>query len=256
MTTQGAFVWYELMTTDMAAAEAFYTDVVGWTAADSGMAGMDYTLFKMGERMVAGSMTLPQDAAAMGVPPCWTGYVAADDVDATAKAMKADGAAIHKGPADIPGVGRFAVMADPQGAAFCLFKGDGTFEAQAPATPGTIGWHELYTSDLEAGFAFYAKHFGWTKADAMDMGEMGVYQMFAHEGVPIGGMMTRPPHLPVSAWSYYFNVPAIDPALDKVKALGGQVLHGPQPVPGGSIIAQCSDPQGVFFCMVAPGVAA
>ena len=252
MSAQGTFVWYELMTTDMAAAQAFYTDVVGWTAVDPGMPGMAYTLFKTGDQGVAGMMTLPDDAAAMGVPPCWTGYVAVGDVDAVAKAMQADGAKLMKGPDDIPGIGRFAVISDPQGAVLCLFKGEGESPKVAPGTPGHVGWHELYTSDLEAGFAFYAKHFGWTKGEAMPMGEMGVYQIFLHGGVQIGGMMTRPPQMPVSAWSFYFNVPAIQGAIDKITVGGGKILHGPTPVPGGLTIAQAMDPQAAFFCVLAP----
>lgn len=188
----------------------------------------------------------------MGVPPCWTGYVAVSDVDAVAAAMQADGGAVRKGPEDIPGVGRFAVVADPQGAVLCIFKGQGEMRPLAAAAPGHVGWHELMTSDLEAGFAFYAKHFGWSKAHAVDMGEMGPYQIFSHDGVDIGGMMKRPPFMPVSHWRYYVNVPDINAALDKVKSGGGEVLQGPMPVPGGQWIVQCRDPQGAFFALVAP----
>ena len=253
MTTQGAFVWYDLMTSDMAAAESFYGEVVGWQAKDSGMPGHAYTLFLSGERTAAGLMTLPQDARDMAVPPCWTGYVAVSDVDAAAAAMQADGGTVHKGPEDIPGVGRFAVVADPQGAVLCIFKGQGAMtDAPPEGSPGGIGWRELMTSDLDAGFAFYAKHFGWTKADAMDMGEMGVYQTFAHDGAAIGGMMKRPPHVPVSYWGYYFAVPNVHAAIKAVTTGGGQNLHGPIQVPGGSWIAQCRDPQGAFFAVIAP----
>jgi predicted enzyme related to lactoylglutathione lyase len=252
MITQGAFVWYDLMTPDMAAAEAFYGAVVGWSAQDSGMPGHAYTLFTMDGRPAAGLMALTQDMRDMGVPPCWTGYVAVSDVDAAAAAMQADGGDVRKGPEDIPGVGRFAVVADPQGAVLCIFKGQGEMEPPAQGAPGFVGWHELMTSDLEAGFEFYAKHFGWSKADAIDMGEHGPYQMFAHKGAPIGGMMKRPPHVPVSYWGFYFNVPDINAALDKVKSGGGDLLHGPVQVPGGSWIGQCRDPQGAFFALVAP----
>ncbi len=253
MTIEGAFVWYDLMTTDMTAAEAFYADVVGWSAADSGMPDTSYTLFKVGDRPVAGLMILPQDAKDMGVPPCWTGYVAVSDVDKAAAAYQADGGAVRKGPMDIPGVGRFAVADDPQGAVVCLFKGQGEVMAPfAPGTPGSIGWHELMTSDLDAGFAFYAKHFGWTKGDGIDMGAMGVYQLFAHGGEDIGGMMKRPPHVPVSCWGYYFNVEDINASVGKVTSGGGEILNGPMPVPGGQWVANCRDPQGAYFSIVAP----
>ena len=253
MTTQGAFVWYELMTTDMAAAKAFYGSVVGWTPQDSDMPDMDYTLFKVGDQGVAGLMLLPDDAKARGVPPCWTGYVAVNDVDAETAAFAADGGKALKGPMDIPGVGRMSVVADPQGAVLCLFRGEGEMPA-APArgTPGYAGWRELMTSDLEAGFAFYAKHFGWTKDHDMDMGPMGPYRLFAHEGVPIGGMMKRDANTPVSYWRFVFNVAKIGDAVEKVKAGGGQVVHGPIEVPGGDWVAMAIDPQGAFFAVVGP----
>lgn len=252
MITQGAFVWYDLMTPDMAAAQAFYEAVVGWNAQDSGMPGHAYTLFTVDGRPMAGLMSLTQDMRDMGVPPCWTGYVAVSDVDGVAAAMQADGGTVRKGPEDIPGVGRFAVVADPQGAVLCLFKGQGDMEPAAADAPGSIGWHELMTSDLKAGWAFYAKAFGWEKADAMDMGDLGPYQLFTHDGVQIGGMMKRPPFIPVSHWRYYINVPDIKAALDKVKSGGGELLQGPMQVPGGQWIVQCQDPQGAFFALLAP----
>ena len=82
MSKQGAFVWYDLMTTDVAAAGSFYGSVIGWRAEDSGMPGQAYTLFKVSDRPVAGLMDLPQELLGKGVPPCWTGYVAVDDLDA------------------------------------------------------------------------------------------------------------------------------------------------------------------------------
>ena len=252
MTTQGAFVWYDLMTSDMPAAEAFYGAVVGWQARDSGMPGHAYSLFTVDERPAAGLMTLPQEARDMGVPPCWTGYVAVSDVDAAVAAMQADGGAVRKGPEDIPGVGRFAVVADPQGAVLCIFRGEGDMPPPPAGTPGYMGWHELMTSDLDAGFAYYARHLGWSKAEAIDMGELGPYQIFAHEAVPIGGMMKQPPFIQVSHWRFYINVSDIKAAQNEVKSGGGEILQGPMPVPGGSWVLQCRDPQGAFFALVAP----
>ena len=82
---------------------------------------------------------------------------------------------------DIPAMLRFAVMSDPQGAAIVVFTPDPAMpspQQPVPPTPGTIGWHELNTTDLEAGFDFYNKLFGWTKVNDMDMGPMGVYRIF------------------------------------------------------------------------------
>jgi predicted enzyme related to lactoylglutathione lyase len=254
-TPASPFVWYELMTSDAAAAEAFYRSVVGWKTADAGMPGMKYTLLSAGEMAVAGLMDLPAEARAAGARPGWLGYIAVDDVDARlAQVLQAGGAAHHPAQ-DIPGVGRFATVADPQGAVFCLFKGSSDQQPPQPATgtPGTVGWHELYAGDLGRAWPFYAGLFGWTKDEAIDMCEMGVYQLFAGAaGSPaVGGMMTRPPQVPMPCWLYYVNVEAIDAAAARVTAAGGQVVSGPMEVPGGSWIVQCLDPQGAMFALVA-----
>ncbi|OHV75476.1 VOC family protein [Ensifer sp. LCM 4579] len=249
----GKFVWYELMTTDTKAAEAFYKKVVGWSARDAGMPGIDYTLFSIGDHQVAGLMTMPEGALDMNVPPAWLGYVAVDDVDATAAKLSGKGGTVHREPDDIPGVGRFAIVTDPHGAAFALFKGTGEPPPSLDQmAPGNIGWHELMAGDLDSAFAFYSELFGWTKDQAMDMGEMGVYQLFAHNGQAIGGMMTKPKDVPAPYWLYYFNVEALDAAIDRARSEGAQVVVGPMEVPGGAWIVQCTDPQGAFFALVAP----
>lgn len=253
MTDHGKFVWYELMTTDMAAAETFYKDVVGWDARDAGMPGMSYTLFNVGERPVAGLMTMPEGALEMKVPPAWLGYIGVDDVDATAAKIAAKGGKVHRAPDDIPGIGRFAVVTDPHGAVFALFKGTG--EPPPPADPmaaGFVGWHELAAGDLDAAFPFYAELFGWTKDQGMDMGEMGIYQIFAWGGTQIGGMMTKPKEVPAPFWLYYFNVPALDAAIERIKTGGGKIALEPMEVPGGAWIVQALDPQGALFALVAP----
>src|SRR5215218_6135853 len=114
--SQGRFVWYELMSTDPSSAKAFYREVVGWGAKDSGMPGISYTLFTAGEADVGGLMELPEDARARGAPPFWMGYVAVEDVDAGTRKAESLGGGVRMAARDIPGVGRFAIVADPQGA--------------------------------------------------------------------------------------------------------------------------------------------
>lgn len=247
----GTFVWYELMTTDTAAARAFYGSVVGWQAQDGPVPDMPYTLFQAGDAMAAGMMTLPDELREHGVPPHWLGYVHADDVDATVERLLALGGVVHVEPQDIPGIGRFAVVGDPQGAAFALWKGDGEGPDQscATGTPGRIGWHELLAGDWQEVFPFYAELFGWTKAEAMDMGEMGVYQLFNAGGQTVGGMFSKPPAVPVPFWLYYFNVENIDAGIERVRSGGGQILMGPIEVPGGGWVIQAIDPQGALFAL-------
>lgn len=250
----GKFVWYELMTSDTAAATRFYQSVVGWDAKDAGMPGGDYTILSAGGVGIGGLMALPAEASAMGVPPCWTGYVGVDDVDAYVARVTGAGGKLLREPEDIPGVGRFAVVADPYGAGFILFKGTSAEvpPAPAPKTPGHMGWNELQAGDGAGAFAFYSGLFDWTKAEAMDMGPQGVYQLFATGGEPVGGMMTKMPEVPQPFWLYYINVAALDVATAKVTEGGGKVLVGPMEVPGGSWIVNCIDPQGAVFALVAP----
>jgi predicted enzyme related to lactoylglutathione lyase len=249
----GRFVWYELMTTDPGAAKAFYGEVVGWGTQDVPMPGMTYTLFTVGETHVSGLMDLPEDARKRSAPPSWLGYVAVDDVDATAEHAKRLGGAVHVPPRDIPNVGRFSIIADPQGATLgLLFRSSNPGQDHPPelGSAGRAGWNELLATNWETAFAFYGELFGWRKPEAVPIGEMGVYQLFSAGELPIGGMFTKPPMVPVPFWLYYFNVSDIDAAAARVTASGGQILNGPMEVPGGSWIVQGRDPQGAMFALV------
>ncbi len=249
--SHGRFVWYELVTTDMEAAKAFYTEVVGWGTQDASTPGAAYTLFTAGGASVSGLMSLPEDARKSGLRPSWLGYVGVDDVDAAADRIKQLGGAVHVPPKDVPNVSRFSVAVDPQMATIALFKWLNS-EPEQPADldgPGRVGWHELLADDWEKAWAFYGELFGWQKADA-DIGVAGTYQLFSAGGQTIGGMFTKPAMVPVPFWLYYFNVGDIDLAMKRVKAGGGQILNGPIEVPGNRWIVQCTDPQGAIFALV------
>lgn len=250
----GRFVWYELMTTDTAAAKAFYTEVVGWGMQPGPVAGMDYTLLTAGSVPMAGLMALPEEARAAGAPPHWIGYVGTADVDASATQARDLGGSIIVPPTDIPDIGRFAVIADPQGAAIALFKGTGAMEWEPPArgTPATFSWHELYATDWSKAFDFYQAMFGWEKSDAMQTPDMGTYQIFSIGGVPSGGMCNKPAAMPRAAWLYYAEVEALDAAVAKVTEGGGSIVLEPMQVPGGGWIVQGRDPQGAAFALHAP----
>jgi predicted enzyme related to lactoylglutathione lyase len=114
----GLFCWEELLTTDPKRMLAFYGEVFGWTHETVEMPIGPYHLLKAGDAQVGGVMQMPPGAG----KPHWLSYVATDDVDkAAGKAVKL-GAAQHVPPTDIPGIGRFSVHSDPQGAAFALYK--------------------------------------------------------------------------------------------------------------------------------------
>ena len=245
--SEGGFVWYELMTNDIDAASAFYAKVVGWVMTDSGMPGMHYTLANVGERQVAGLMSVPADGESR--PTAWFGHILVSDVDDMSERVTQAGGSIHRRPTEIPGIGRFAVVADPQGATFTLFCGSGDPAPELAANmPGKIGWHELHTTDGEAALSFYQQLFGWEKSFANDMGPMGIYQTFSVGGAWTGGIMNGG-GAPEPHWLYYINVEDIDAATVRVAEAGGEVLHGPHQVPGGNWVVMGKDPQGTEFAL-------
>jgi len=251
MRLHNQFFWYDLVTTDTAAAAKFYGAVVGWSYQDMSQPGNTYGIFKVGDAGVAGLMPFPEG---MKGHPGWNGYIAVDDVDAIAERLKVEGGVVHRGPIEVPGIIKFAVVADPQGAVFIIAKGlaDRPMNEPPLGTQGTMGWRELFATDWQSDFEFYAKLFGWTKDHAHDMGGHGVYQLFAAGGHPIGGMMKRPAVMPASWWNYYINVDDIDAAKARVEKAGGSIKMGPMEVPGGQWVLQGQDPQGAYFALVAP----
>jgi len=250
------FIWYELMTPDQDAAIDFYTKVVGWTAAPHPGAeagGGRYMVLSTQGVGVGGAFQFTEEMKAGGMPPMWLGYIWVADADEAAARIAAAGGSIHKGPDDIPGVGRFAMVADPGGALFYILTPLPREEEPtqlAKDAPGTVGWHELYTSQGEkAAIGFYGDMFGWETVREMDMGPMGTYRIFGAGGEEMGGMMDKPEPLPRSVWGFYFNVDSVDAAAERLTAQGGTVRMGPMQVPDGSWIIQCSDPQGGVFSL-------
>lgn len=253
---RGRFYWYELLTTDVEAAKRFYAGVVGW-----GIERMPigehyvYDMWANREGALGGVAALEGSPGVKGAPPHWLAYAGTPDIEATVARAVELGATVHVPPMDIPGTGRLAVLTDPQGAAFAVYTPLGAIPESDPHAPGAFSWHELYTTDPEAAWAFYTDLFGWAKTGAMDLGPAGEYRMFGRPGgASIGGLMRRAPEMPSpSHWLYYVTVPDLDAALDRVRALGGQVVWGPHPVPGDDTIATCLDPQGAVFALYQRG---
>ncbi len=252
MAKKGQNVWFDLMTTDVVAAKQFYSETIGWKTQDWPDADPKnpYTMWMIGERPIGGVMGTP--AEAKGVPPHWMAHTKVDDVDATVALAKKLGGTLHKEPWDIPKVGRLAILADPQGAAFSVYKPEEDVPIAAASQPGEFSWSELNTTDYESAWKFYSQLFGWKATEAMDMGEgVGTYFMFSDpDNVTKGGMsnmakmMNAPAH-----WLHYVTVDDMGAALDRVKSKGGKVLNGPMDVPGGDVVAQCQDPQGGLFAL-------
>jgi uncharacterized protein len=249
----GRPLWYELMTTDMSAAESFYKPVVGWTTQAFDSAGMPYDMWTRTDGAPTGGvMSMPDDLQSKHVPPFWAMYIGVDNLEAATARVKQLGGSTVTEIISVPNVGRMQMAKDPQGASFYLYEPAGPPQgADEWGGVGDASWLELYTTDNEAAMRFYGDLFGWKPTESMDMGQMGVYRMFGRSSQSIGGMMTKTPDMAQvpNAWVIYFRVPDVHAAAEKIKSLGGQLVMGPMEVPGGSWILQGKDPQGGHFAL-------
>ncbi|TPG39825.1 VOC family protein [Sphingomonas koreensis] len=251
----GTPIWYELITADPDAAKAFYDDVVGWTIEPQPAGEMDYRMITTPGGHAGGVMRLDDQMKAGGAKPGWKFYIGVDDVDATVEKAKAAGGGVIMPPWTIDGVGRMALIHDPQGVVFYVMRGVSPEDSTAfdRMGLGKCNWNELNSDDQQGALNFYGEVFGWTYPDKMPMGPMGDYVFVDAAGTQIGAIMQRPADAPPADWRFYFRSPDIDAAADKVRALGGTVHHGPVEVPGGDRIIVASDPEGVSVGVVGPG---
>jgi predicted enzyme related to lactoylglutathione lyase len=242
------FAWYELLTTDMPAAQSFYGKVLGWDVEDAATPGFAYGLFGVGGSPVAGLMELPLEGVKQGATPRWVGYVAVEDVDGAVDQLRGLGGKVYVPPTD-SNIGRLAVVADPQTATLALVKGlkYGDRDAE-PGGLGRVCWHELFAADAKAAFAFYSRLLGWQKTEPMTT-PIDSYQLFAAGERAMGGMFNKIASAPVPFWLYYFEVADLDLAMRAVSAEGGQITKGPIQLWDDIWIAHCLDPQGAMFAL-------
>ena len=248
---RGRFVWHELMTPDPDAAIRFYGQVVGWTTEP--FPGMpEYRLWSHGGKQYGGVMRQSEEDRRRGLAPHWLMYVAVPDTDATVRQAEGLGARVRAAANSVPGVGRYAILADPQGIVFSLYTPETPRPGSDEAEIGDFSWHELAAPDPNAAWSFYQALFGWEKSTAMDMGPAGTYQIYRRGGgkTDVGAFYKRPADMPgTAAWLTYVRVANADRAAETVARLGGKVLNGPMEVPGGGRIAICVDPQGAGFAV-------
>ncbi len=252
---RGLFIWHELMTTDPQGAAAFYSGLFRWGTQPSSMPG--YALWMSGSIGVAGLMAQPGEVQRTGTPPSWLAYLGTTDVDATAQAAERLGGTLLKVPTDIPGVGRFAVLSDPQGAAFAVFTPATPAPSNAAASEvvSRFSWHELATTDPNGALDFYSQLFGWSAGPAHDRGG-SLYQVIERDGTPVGGIYrpqdpSKPPH-----WLTYIQVDTLDDTVAAARAAGSQIVQGAHEVPGGHRVAIIFDPQGGAIALHEPPKAA
>jgi uncharacterized protein len=257
MNAHGSFIWYELLTEDAQGAKAFYDHVVGWDIeAEPQPGGMDYRMIVNPDGMIGGVMQINAEMKAGGARPTWLGYFGVDDVDASVAAIVADGGQVHLPAFDIPGVGRLAMLTDPQGVPFYVMRGASAENSTVYSRMGMghVSWNELQTRDDAAALAFYEKHLNIRKVGAMPMGEMGEYSFIANgdsNGEAVGAVMRQSGTGPFG-WSFYFRVPEIEAAKARIEEAGGTVHAGPMQVPGGEWVIVAADQEGAPFGLVAP----
>lgn len=254
---RGAFIWYELMTPDPAGARDFYREVAGWAIDEAGESlpdGGEYRMIRRSDgKEQGGVFTLAGEMAG------WLGYIHHPDVDAAVEAVTDAGGAVHMPAIDMAGVGRMAMVGDPQGALFYIMTPTpppGDPDAQSDVfdyeKPQHVRWNELQTTDPAAVVSLYTKLFGWEQRDKMPMGEMGDY-LFIHRGDGmIGAIMPKMPDVPQSVWSFYVGVDDIDRAATAVTGGGGKLLGEIMEIPGGEFAVHCMDPQGAAIGLVGP----
>lgn len=251
---QGEFIWYELMTTGIESARSFYGAVLGWSLNDrSDMPGADYRIARTSDTDIADFLQLDDAMLAGGARPIWVGYIGVNDVDATADAIPSMGGTIHIAPQDIPGVGRFAMAADPHGAPFYIMRGSvegGVSRSFSPMKIGHCGWNELTSPDQKIALNFYMALFGWTNPSSMPMGPNSFYRFLFVDDLRIGAS-SEDADKPAQ-WLYYFNVASITAATQAIADNGGQVISGPHDIPEDQMITIGTDPQGARFAVVGP----
>jgi predicted enzyme related to lactoylglutathione lyase len=246
---RGRFVWHQLLTRDIPGAKTFYSKLLGWKM-QPWPPDPTFTVCHAGDAPTAGLMPMAPEFPAE-VPAHWMQYIGTRDVDAVAEAAVLAGGYIVKQPADMKGAGRYAVLADPQGAVFAIIDPE-TARAEPEGTPpvAQFSWHELATTDNEAAFAFYSNLFGWDAMQRMDMGPVGVYLIFGQNGVQKGGMYIKPQDMPGQPfWLPYCRVPSVDDSVAVIEKGGGKIMQPPMDVPGGGRISILMDPSGAGFAL-------
>ena len=253
---RGRFVWHELMTRDVPEAKKFYSKLIGWKA-QAWPLDPAYTVCHSEQGPTAGIYGIPADMP-VEVPAHWLGYIGTRDVDGTAAAAVRAGGSIIKGPEDIPGAGRSAILKDPQGAEFAILDPENSRpEVQGMPPTGSFSWHELATSDAEAAMSFYSDLFGWDVLMRMPLDRGETYLIFGNNGIQRGGIYNKPADMPAPPnWLHYAQVADADQGWRVAEAGGAKLVTGPMDVPGGSRIVAFFDPTGAAFAVASTPVSA
>lgn len=251
----GRFVWHDLMTPDVSKAKDFYRDLLGWDYKNLEMEGFGiYSMIHAADTEHGGFMPLEAES---GHPPHWISYVAVADVGETCAKAEELGGQVAVPGMDIPGIGRFAVIASPTGAFISPYtpldpQGD---PADDPRFP--FCWHELLSSDPDQDGPFFAALFSW-KRTTQEIPDMGTYHLFLRgaEDRQTAGMLKNPEEGAPSAWLPYVAVEDVDATAARVEELGGKVCVPPEDIPGIGRFTVTADPAGAMLAYFKPVVPA
>jgi hypothetical protein len=241
-TARGQVRWHELHTPDTGASHTFYARVLGWKS-QPWEHDPSYKMFAASTGPLGGT-------AQTEGPAHWLHYIEASDIDAATEEAAGLGATVQTPPTALPNGGRYAVLADPQGAQFALVASTTPSGGPKPPKRGEFSWMELATTDVKAAMDFYGRLFGWEVTQEHDMGPLGVYYIIGSGGRDFGGAYTKSAEMPgPSNWLGYVRVKDLDKTVKAATKAGATLLNGPMEVPGGDWIAQLLDPQGAMFAV-------
>jgi predicted enzyme related to lactoylglutathione lyase len=243
----GKVIFVELLTPDVAASERFYAGVFGWTFTDTQLRSTVYAEASLDGHPVAGLM---QKALPAGEhrQPAWLTFIAVREVDEAEKIALEHGAKLLFGPRSMPGRGREAVFADPQGAVFAVLASSTGDPPDVLAANGEWIWSSLITSNPDTDAAFYQAVFAYEVFD-MPADPGAQHLMFASDDYSRASANTLPANRPQSRphWLNYVRVEDADGTIAKVVALGGRVLVEPRVDRHGGRVAVVADPLGTPF---------
>lgn len=243
----GSFVWFEHLSSDIAAAQAFYESLFGWQTETDGAAdgGGDHHAIRNHGAVIGGYAM-----ATAGAPNQWMSYLGVDDVDASYKAALAAGAQSLVAPLDIGATGRSATLTDPTGGVLSICKGEAAETTIDTETPlGGWFWNELTTQHDAAALAFYEKVFGFDH-DTMPTPNGGNYHVLKQGGAMRAGIAQASDASMPTMWLQYVKVADCDASAAKAVQLGASVVVPPSEIPGIGRVAMFIDPQGAALAVM------
>lgn len=244
---RGSFEWLELITGDVAAAESFYCDLLGWTIE------ADPTSVDPYDIAVADGVTICGFDTRDGSddPPHWLPYInATGSFEETLAAAEANGGTILR-QVEIPGDCRFATIRDPDGALCCAleeFVEHPPRPASWPPANGSVSWYAHASSTAPDSARFYVAVFGYD-ADESERGNTPDAYPVLKTGEELhAGLLSHGGRIP-TVWLAYFVVPDIEAAQHRVVELGGRITTPIMNIPGIGRVVSAADPHGALFCL-------